>query len=52
MARCSTSLRKAGAGGTLKDCPMTSFRLSVMGQCDDQITGADMLRTHRIGRLC
>lgn len=43
---------EAGAGVALKDCPMTSVRLSVMGECDDQIAGAEMLRRHRIGRLC
>ena len=43
---------EAGAGVALKDCPMLSVTLSLLGEGDDQIHGAEMLRRHRIGRLC
>lgn len=44
---------EAGAGTALKDCPMTSVTLSLMGEGDDQVHGgAEQLRRHRIGRLC
>ena len=43
---------EAGAGTALKDCPMTSITLSLLGEGDDQVYGAEMLRRHRIGRLC
>ena len=43
---------EAGAGVALKDCPMTRVTLSLMGEGDDQIHGAEMLRRHRIGRFC
>lgn len=43
---------EAGAGVPLKDCPMQSVTLSLIGDGDDQICGADNLRRHRIGRLC
>jgi DNA-binding CsgD family transcriptional regulator len=43
---------EAGAGVALKECPMTSVTLSLMGDGDDQVHGAEMLRRHRIGRFC
>lgn len=43
---------EAGPGVAIKDCPMTSVILSLLGEGDDQICGAEMLRRHRIGRLC
>jgi hypothetical protein len=43
---------EAGAGVALKECPMTSVVLSLMGEGDDQVQGAEALRRHRIGRLC
>lgn len=43
---------EAGAGVALKDCPMISVTLSLMGEGDDQVLGAEELRRHRIGRLC
>lgn len=43
---------EAGAGVALKDCPMTSVTLSLMGEGDDQVHGAERLRRHRIGRFC
>jgi DNA-binding CsgD family transcriptional regulator len=43
---------EAGAGVALKDCPMQSVTLSLLGEGDDQVHGAEMLRRHRIGRLC
>ncbi len=43
---------EAGAGIALKNCPMQSVTLSLLGECDDQVHGAEMLRRHRIGRLC
>lgn len=42
----------AGAGVALKDCPMQRVTLSLMGEGGDQVHGAEMLRRHRIGRLC
>lgn len=43
---------EAGAGVALKDCPMQSVTLSLLGEGDDQVHGAEMLRRRRIGRLC
>jgi DNA-binding CsgD family transcriptional regulator len=43
---------EAGAGTALRDCPMTSVVLSLMGEGDEQVQGAEVLRRHRIGRLC
>jgi hypothetical protein len=43
---------EASAGVALKACPMTSVTLSLLGDGDDQIAEASLLRRHRIGRLC
>jgi len=43
---------EAGAGVALKECPMTSVTLSILGEGDEQVHGAEMLRRHRVGRLC
>ena len=43
---------QAGAGVPLKECPMISVVLTLMGEGDDQLQESQAIRRHRIGRLC
>ncbi len=43
---------EAGAGVPLKECPMASVVLTPIDPDDNQISGAENIRRHRIGRLC